>query len=616
MADKTLATLYSETGLANLTDNDLIYVGSSLGVSDGVTTITNLRLYLQKSRRCINPADYGVKADGKRLIDCTFTTAGNTISSVSYPFANSDIGKVIVVGPSTVEDSRTPGAYTFRGTILSVSSGVATLSGTAGTTQSGNGVCVFGTDDTVSLQNALNAAAAPDTTDAGPWAQQGMGCLELPVGRIMVTASINLRTKVSIVGQGARQSEIYWASANRLGGTGNEGVLNGYVSNGSSKILRDVQLRDFAINAYSAFVTTYSYNNKTLVATYLMNFVVKNCAFLGSPGTGIGVDYLTNALIEGNYIENPGRLFVTTGGGGSGIDFQSNRSSGWAPYGNSEWEGYMITNNTIYNPAVGGIRNTNDRTTVGNIKTQIIGNRVFTTKAGGKGIEDCGNNGAIIMGNVCVNTVSGGQTSAGNGSVDQEAWGGIHSYGGQNGMIVNNRIQGYHRGIRLMRFLYSGSNLMPNDYMIDGNMITDSYDCGISLEVNSPYVLDSVSIRNNNIINAGAEGIAAIHGGTGGTINDLIIQNNRIKNCGTITAVAARKSGIRLNVATDGLQITGNYFMDRQGTPTMANAITVDGVAVTNEHITTNHMKIGITTPINTINTGTISNSNPTGNYV
>lgn len=622
MADKTITELLIENKLTLPGLNAAFYVAQS--GQDAAMIWADMRLAIQRNTRCVYAEMYkkadgtygGVKADGVRLKDCTVSSGSPNLSSPSYTFTSADIGKVICVGGTSVEDPRAPGPFSFRGTIVGINGTSAVLSGNM-TIGGSTCVAVFGTNDTVALQEAYDIAGAPDASITTTWKQTGLGCLVLPVGIIMTTESIIPRTKVSVIGQGMRQSEIFWASAHQLGGGGetNAAVINGYGSNGSTRILRDVQFRDFTVNAYSAFTATYSYNCKTLVATHLINFVIRNCAFLGSPGTGIGVDYIANALIDGNYIENPGRLFQSGGGGGSGIDFQSNRSSGWAPYANSEWEGYVISNNTIYNPAVSGIRNTNDRVTLANIKTTIIGNRVFTTKASGKGIEDCGNNGALIIGNdtVCMTA----QPNPGNANKDQESWGGILSYGGQRGIIAHNRIQGYHRGIRLMRFLYGSSNLLPDDYMVVGNMITGCDDKGISVEVDATYEVNSIDIRGNHIMDCGAEGISVTTGflGTVGKVNDLIIQDNRIKNCGKLTAVAARKSGIYINVPVNGLLCDGNYIHDTQATPTMTLGVTVDTVLVENEFIKNNHIKKGIITAFNLINGGLLSQGAPTGNF-
>lgn len=101
------------------------------------------------------PDSYLCKQDGRVLGDCSITSGQAVLSSASYGFVSGDVGKYVMLNGGAGA-----GAAPLIGTITSVSGGNATLSATASVTISGNGACIFGTDDTANLASCESAAGS------------------------------------------------------------------------------------------------------------------------------------------------------------------------------------------------------------------------------------------------------------------------------------------------------------------------------------------------------------------------------------------------------------------------------------------------------------------------
>lgn len=477
LAANTANYLSGLSTTTTLTDSNLIYVNQT---TDKAITAANLRLDMQKNTRCIYARDYGAVFDGLWLKDITTSSGSAIITSAGYTFTSADVGKRFVIkAADTSTVYMASGGSTIAGTISSVAGNQATLSATLPTTVAGTAQFYFGTDDTAAIQAAINACNPEDTTGSpSTWYYRYSGVVVFPVGMSMITAELILRTNVSFQGQGYGATWMKWASANSMATSGYYAMFTGYLSNGSSRLYRNNQFRDFRIDMTAAYTTSYSYNAKCIVATNMIHPVFSGLFLEGSPATSIGVDFVSGGLFVDNYFLNSGRLWSTGGGGGSAMDFQTGAGNftGEQQIVGSPLSS-IVSRNIIINPMVSGIRCTDNDAAPSaptTTRTLIANNFIISNLTQGKGIEDNGNTGAIIIGNT-INNIGTGQTSEGPiGSEGQHIWCGIMVTGGWNGVMANNSIYGpWHDGIRLNRFQVSTSPLTPKNYIVTGNTVME-----------------------------------------------------------------------------------------------------------------------------------------------
>lgn len=98
---------------------------------------------------------YGAKGDGQSAVDGAMTSGLATLTCASGPFKKSDVGKAIMV-----KGALSSGATTLVTTIASYQSATqVTLNASATNTITG-ALVLWATDDTVALQNTINAAFA------------------------------------------------------------------------------------------------------------------------------------------------------------------------------------------------------------------------------------------------------------------------------------------------------------------------------------------------------------------------------------------------------------------------------------------------------------------------
>src|SRR5436190_2046073 len=115
MTSKKLSEIASGGNYNSLTD---LVIAVRSAASD-------YQVQLPASLGTYNIFDYGAKGNGKKLTDVTTTSGSAVISSTSYSFVAADVGKLV-----TVATAAAPTTKLICGTISSVSSGNATLSGT------------------------------------------------------------------------------------------------------------------------------------------------------------------------------------------------------------------------------------------------------------------------------------------------------------------------------------------------------------------------------------------------------------------------------------------------------------------------------------------------------
>ncbi len=125
--------------------------------------IIDKRIMLRDGSNRVLPETYGAVGDARRVMDATITSGGTTVTSATAAFTSGDTGKSFVfVGAGT-------GGALLRGTFTYISATTGTLSAAAGATVSSPGLEFWlGADDTVPIQQALNAARWGDTVYLDP----------------------------------------------------------------------------------------------------------------------------------------------------------------------------------------------------------------------------------------------------------------------------------------------------------------------------------------------------------------------------------------------------------------------------------------------------------------
>lgn len=604
LAANTASYLSGLTSTTTLNGADKIYVNQT---TDKAITVANFMLNASASR--IRAIDYGAKFDALEISGCTTTGGAKTISTPNYSFTSTDVGKIFVIksGPTSATYMNSAGS-TYVGTITSVSSGVATAAVNIPSSTT-TGIIYFGTDDTVAIQAAIDAGNPGDAAlgGSGTWLYLTKSVVELPVGMALTTQELIPRPNVSVIGQGMFATTIKWASASSMATTNYYGIFNGGQANGSTRIYYNWQFRDMKLDATAAYTTTYSYHSKCIEMIYTVRPVVMNVWFEGSPGTALGMDYVSGGLFSSNRFENCGRLWTSGAGGGSGMDFQT-AVDNYTPQNTLiGLDSRIVSNNIFINCYVSAIRNTNNGTSYWTSNDIIADNHIVSNLATGKGIEDNANLGSTIVGNTIYHTGTAQSTEGPIGSEGQHIWCGIITTGGRRGIISSNTIEGgWYDGIRLNRFQKVGSSLTPVDYLVTGNVINGCTRNGIRAEINSTYTMNNVGITNNTVGVCGAAGIALSNSGTGGDIKYLDLSGNRVYDNGATTATDAQKSGIYINTTITGLNMVGGYIYD-SGSATQKYGITIDTVAVTSAHLNAIKMDQNTTQAINLTGGGTIA---------
>lgn len=609
LAANTANYLSGLSTTTTLTDSNLIYVNQT---TDKAITAANLRLDMQKNTRCIYARDYGAVFDGKMVKNVTITNTSAVISSTDYTFTSADEGKrfVIKLAENSTVYLLNADSTVMAGTIVSTSGGSATLSINMRTSTT-TAVIYFGTDDTAAIQAAVNAGNPTDAAlgASGTWRNTEYAAVILPAGMTLITAQIVVRPCVSIIGQGKFSTWVKWASPTSMATSGYYAAFAGVQANGSTRIYKDVQFRSFRIDMSAAYTTVYSYHAKCVEIVFTMRLCAIDMYFESSPATSFGCDYVAGGLVYGCTFENAGRLWSAGGGGGSGIDFQTDDGnmfiSNFTLTGDPN--SHIISGNIFINCAVSAIRNTNDNTSVRLARNVIANNLIYSNLSTGKGIEDSGNTGAIIVNNTLYHAGTAQSSEGPGGSEGQHFWGGILVTGGQRGIIANNAIHGgWYDGIRLMRFEKAGATNMPDYYLVTGNNVSGNTRNGLRLDIDSTYTATSITAAGNEFYLNGEAGVAVSNSGTGGTVEFLDLSNNRIYDNGATTATDALKSGIYINTTITGLNIVGGYYYDG-GPATQKYGITVDTVAVTSAHLNAIKMNQNVTQAVNLTGGGTIA---------
>lgn len=514
--------------------------------------------------------DFGAKCDLTRLSDVTTTSSSAVISSASYTFTSADVGKYMTIAGAGAA------AAVLNATISSVSGGNATLSATAGTSIAGTGVAVFGTDDQPAIQAAFNRANT-----------LGGGMVFLP-GASVVTSSILAKSNVGMYGLGAGRSILFWINT----GSMTSAVIQG-LSGSTSVPYNDCHFRDFEIDCSAATQASYNVAGKCFYIQFMVRPRFQNLYLHDSPASALGVDYLVEAVITGNVIDNAGRLQDGTQLGGAGIGIAV--GSGFA------FESSTISANTVRDCATYGIFFEAQGTTdVTNAWANVSNNVVRVKNASGaRGIGDCGLSYFECVGNTIVGQTSGIDGIVANKTTTNNGPGGV------DGLIANNQIENCLSGIALFYNIVTPSAAVVR-YNITGNKIVASRNFGINIQTDGTHVIDTLVIKNNFVTKSTNAGILLI--GVGG-FKDVDIIGNTLSNNGQSPSLSRYATGLTVVAPVTRLRVMANASYDNQGSPTQAYGMIVDTGATTGAFISGNDFSNNSSGGINITGGGTISGS-------
>lgn len=521
--------------------------------------------------------NYGAKCNGKTLTDVTTTSGSATISSASYTFLSTDVGKQIAVSAACSAGSA-PCSNLQSLTISSVSGGNATLSSNVTTSFSGNAQISFGTDDAAAINSAVTAA----NTNLG-------GVVRFPEAQCVIASPVIIKNKVSLVGQSYSRSSLKWISTHDMG-TGYEGAITG-LSASSGAPYSDNTIAELEVDmADATFAAGYQYYEKCIDITYMQRPNFYHLYMHDSIATCLGIDYISVAQIKDNIIVNAGRGQTLTSQDGDGMAFEL--SAGFSGL----YESNIVTGNTIINPHHYGIEG-ESFTGQSNIFSIMSNNLIMTNQTNSIGIEDQGYQGAVITGNRVYSSAGspigfGIEVGGGPGGAGQP---------GIQGLISNNVVTGFLNGIQVT----STTGGTPSSYAVKNNTVLSSQQYGIDIVGSGTNVLDGIQVQNNYVKSALSCGICVLSTGGTPSATNLTITDNILAGNGGSAGSDALKSGIYIGMTTTGLNAQGNYAYDGGASAQKYGFTLNTGITASNAFLANNHLNNNTTSATNILGTFT-----------
>lgn len=342
----------------------------------------------------------------------------------------------------------------------------------------------------------------------------------------------------------------------------NSAVISG-LSRSADNPYTDCQFENFEIDCDAAIQAPYNTYGKAIYIQYMRRPVFRGLYIHGSPATGLGCDFMDQGLITGNFVDNCGRLNNGTEYGGAGIGIGVGKMAA---------ESYVTIGNFVFGSGRFGIfYETQTLTPATQAQAITQGNFVNLTRlsawgnVSGSGIADSGLAGHICNGNFV--ECDAGVTSCvavSNGSL---------GFSGIKGSIVGNHLTGANQTV-VLAMNYDAKSSPINDYVVSGNYIDGSADCGILIKGNVNFATGGVTITDNYIYNTASSPIL-LDGAAACNISDVAIKHNRIKNCNSASTTPAGTTWhggavqVTSAVTCVGLTVSGNdiYYTPQATTP-------------------------------------------------
>lgn len=143
----------------------------------------------------------------------------------------------------------------------------------------------------------------------------GGGTIYIPNGEyhfanLNTTYSVKLKPNVSIVGENKFLTRLIMDEAS-------VGYSLFYRIEGSSYPLKNAMFKDFTVDASA--MTVWETRSKAFYAQYIEDCTFKDLVLIGTPATAMGIDMLTNVLIDSIICKDCGKMWVDGRNGSSGI---------------------------------------------------------------------------------------------------------------------------------------------------------------------------------------------------------------------------------------------------------------------------------------------------------
>lgn len=374
----------------------------------------------------------------------------------------------------------------------------------------------------------------------------GPKTLFFPRGRYALGSAIIPANGVSFVGAGDNQT-VFAPSAR-------ESAFNWNMVNGVQNWLTNCTFASFAIDGsgqYGGGSSQNGYDVRTKGA-FFQGF--RDCRFLNlrienTWATGLGIDFADRALISGVWVRGCGRGAVRGDPGASGIGI----GTGWAqsePLIITDWHSYDNTNYGVF------VERQADAAAVYDARHTIVTNGV--AKGNNHAFGEAGCDGTIVS--ACQLSDSyGANVSIHRGTLNN----GPHP--GTRTILSSNQImRGGGAGIEYDATVSRGAR----GYTSIGNRIEDNTGPGhliMHTVSGSNPVVDDLSIRGDDIIGNGAEGI--------------YVKQGSFTNFDVLSARLLRNTGaaIRLDGNIRGSALRDAVMRDLRGSATQTSSITGGG---------------------------------------
>lgn len=152
--------------------------------------------------------------------------------------------------------------------------------------------------------------------------QKGGGIIQLPAGSIRITDQITWQDHVSLVGAGMEATTIL------MEGTGYAAIDFDRDVSGNEARFHGVAFRDFGIDGIKCTGEANPVGTKGIFLLYMERCVFQNLLIKNTIGTGLGVDYLRDCLIENVHTVNCGKDWVEGEAGQAGIGIGTGQMEG------------------------------------------------------------------------------------------------------------------------------------------------------------------------------------------------------------------------------------------------------------------------------------------------
>lgn len=590
--------------ITELTDGGFIKDGDLLAAVRSGSTVK-----VSSIQNVYHAKAYNLKCDGKVLTDVTATNGSPVISSASYDFISTDVGKTVsihagssvnITGNTSLGSTLITNASTLTGlkisqvvvgsgipagtridsfpttttikltnaatatassvsltsinvlctTIQSVNAGDASLAANASTSVSST-LCTFGTDD-ASAMNALWTSISA----------AGGGIIQLPQQAICVVGNTtNIKSLVGIRGTNRFSSILKWISTSDMTDSMFRGSSGGpFYAN---------SFRDIGMDLLDATQASYHVEGKAIYAIGLVDVEVLRTYIVGSPATGIGIDGLIRAKINFNWCDNCGRLNGGGAAGGAGIGL----GIGNTGFG----ESYQVMGNfcRVVNGTYGIFTETQTAYTEVGPKALIDSNIIeiagTTTKAG---IADVGMSGTMISNSKIYASPDVSCTGISQSGIALDH-GTLNKPPSVRVKINNADIRGVNKGV-FVNYDTTAPTESPALLNIENVRIADTVDVGMKIVTSSSYVLDGLKTSSVLIDKPGGHGV---HLAGSGGMKNIDLSGVTVRDCAT------GKVPIYIESPIDGLKMHASNLLDTRDPVVHVNCMQIYGRAVTNADI-------------------------------